>query len=131
MNQTQKTNRRVLILEDDASLSLLLRAILRSVDLDLECDWVATTERATEALTSGTPYSLIIADYSLQGATTGLDFYETAHRLWPNLPFLLMSAIRVDEFLGLLGSRKADYPPFIPKPLDIAKCRETISQLLR
>jgi DNA-binding NtrC family response regulator len=124
-------DKRILILEDDTSLKLLFTAILRSIDMDISFDWVSTPERATEALASPTHYDLVIADYSLSGNTTGLDVWETACRLRPGQPFLLMSVIAVDEFLKLLGNREREYPPFLPKPIDVVKCRTMISELLR
>lgn len=59
-------DRRVLLLARSDVTGFLIQALLRSIDLDIECDWVRTPEEADLALISGQRYDLVLAEFEIR-----------------------------------------------------------------
>ena len=132
--EKQITSKKALIMEDDLSLRTVLRRILLSIAPLIEIDWVTSAEAALprirgDLLSQKNTYDLIITDIFLEGAITGIDFWQTCQVLCPHTSILLMSSMPSDHFFKAIGEIKKP-PQFLSKPLHLAECRKVITKLL-
>ncbi len=124
----KSTRKSILIVEDDECMHAILGRIIRSIDPDLAYQWVTTAEEAIAELRQNN-HSLVLADVSLAGRASGLDLWESAHSAFPKLPFVMMSSMGVQTFLGLIGRKRAS-PAFLAKPFYPGECRQIIESML-
>lgn len=124
----KKRDRKVLVVEDDHCLKLVMTRVFNSIDQAIELDWTTSAEEARDAL-QGENYSLIVADFSLEGKSTGLDLWEICQEKYPDVPFVVISSMSVIEFYKLVGDNQIS-PPFLPKPFYIGECRQILKSLL-
>jgi two-component system, response regulator PdtaR len=110
MGRVQSKRRKVLIVEDDAELRLLMKMMLEESELDiLECD-SAEMALATMLL-RGQEVAMIFADIQLSGEMDGMDLAREVKIRWPHLVVILTS--------GKAGEHFDQLPPgveYIPKP---------------
>ncbi len=126
---------RVLIIEDDVSLTNLLTTVLEEISPNIQIDWATSGEEAESYLKRegeifGThPYDLVVADIFLEGEITGLDIWKLCDRKYPNTNILVTSSLPVERFVSCL---KNEYscPHYLPKPFTLSECKETISEFL-
>jgi DNA-binding NtrC family response regulator len=129
-----KVNARVLILEDDPGCEVLLRGLVHSVDPSAEIESYGTAEAAIlrlgeSAADESGPYSLIIADIFLTGATTGIEVLELCEENYPNIPFIITSGLGADRYLKAVGPNRI-VPPFLQKPFYPGECKQIIGSIL-
>ena len=110
MGRVQSKWRKVLIVEDDAELRLLMKMVLEESELDIiECD-SAEMALATMLL-RGQEVAMIFADIQLSGEMDGMDLAREVKIRWPHLVVILTS--------GKAGEHLDQLPPgveYIPKP---------------
>ena len=111
----------VLIVTKDPFGPWGLESILQ--ELHPRSHWVEATS-ASDALSilRGRPIGFVIADYVLTGPRTGLDLWQIARILAPDSRFLLMSDLRVDQYLDIV-SGFTDPPECIEKPVQREELR--------
>src|SRR5262249_4063992 len=118
MGRVQSKRRKVLIVEDDAELRLVMKMVLEESELDIiDCD-SAEMALATMLL-HGQEVAMIFADIQLSGEMDGMDLAREVKIRWPHLVVILTSG-KASEHLHHL-------PPgveYIPKPW---KAREFIT----
>ncbi len=117
---------RVLIVEDDRDLETLLSQVLRTISSSVEVDWATNVLDARCKLESKR-YDLVIADHTLEDDLSGFFLRCLCKRRWPDLPFVMISAMRADAFLKMSGSVPC---PFLSKPFTVQECREMICSAL-
>jgi DNA-binding NtrC family response regulator len=122
-------NAKVLVVEDDVDLKVILERILLKIDPALKYEWVTTAEEAAVELRRD-HYALVIADFTLEGKGTGIDLWELVQERYPHIPFMMMSALDVEMFFKLVG-RNRTCPIFLPKPFYSGECRQVIESLLQ
>jgi DNA-binding response OmpR family regulator len=133
--KSERSWKRVFVVEDDLSMSTLLDKALRQVDADAEIDWATSAEEAVFEMNAKTkaygrlPYDLIIIDVFLEGESTGLEFYELCKNQYPDIPVLVTSALPVGKFLNLTGHHDQKMP-FLQKPFSVRECKEAIEAQL-
>lgn len=126
---------RVLIIEDDISMTNLLVSVLEEAAPRTSIDWATSGEEAEFYLEKegeffGTsPYDLIIADIFLEGDVTGLDIWKLCERKYPDTNILVTSSLPVEKFVSCLKNEYA-CPLYLPKPFSINECKEAISEFL-
>lgn len=126
---------RILVIEDSRVLQTPLLRLLREVRPDSEVDWVTTADevvqmfRHREAPLNLRNYELVIADLTLPGTLTGLDFWEICRRAYPRIPFLIISGIGTEQFLALTSKLRSP-PSFLPKPFTLGDFRRAIESQL-
>ena len=124
----------VLVVEDDLSVSNLIERVLRGISPGLQLDWSTSAEEAMNFfnVASGSsapcPYDLVICDFYLEGPKTGLDFWYFFRNQYPEVPFVLMSSVDLDDFFE--ADESTEVPYFLKKPFDIGPCRIFFSRIL-
>lgn len=123
----------MLIVEDDLSHFMMIRQILEAVDEYVDVKWVRTGEEGTvalkEAAAAKAQFSLIIADHSLDGRTTGINLWEYCLTKYPKIAFLMVSSLPLAAFFKYVGPDRI-CPPYIEKPVRAGECRRLIEGLL-
>lgn len=119
-NQTKK----ILIIEDEGDICLLLNIILKENDIDL--DHVNTLAKAKEYLQRETP-SLLILDNCLPDGL-GLDFIDFIRQEYPSLKILMISGFHANEAKEVALHNGADI--FLEKPFTREEVFDAVHQLI-
>jgi CheY-like chemotaxis protein len=110
MGRVQSKRRKVLIVEDETELRLLMKTMLGESELDIiECQ-SAEAALATMLL-RGHDVAMIFADIHLSGEMDGIDLAREVKIRWPHLVVILTS--------GNAGEHLKQMPPgvdYMPKP---------------
>jgi DNA-binding NtrC family response regulator len=118
MGRVQSKRRKVLIVEDDAELRLLMKMVLEESELDIiDCD-SAEMALATMLL-RGQEVAMIFADIQLSGEMDGIGLAREVKIRWPHLVVILTSG-KASEHLDHLPAGVE----YIPKPW---KAREVLT----
>ena len=118
--------RRILIVDDDPDILLLLTRSLTLVGPDYQLE---VCQSGTEALTLGQirPFDLVISDYSMNDLN-GLQLASKLKERQPELKVILMSG---NGYAGLAQkTAEAGLNGFISKPFKLAKVFETVRAVL-
>src|SRR5690606_2104362 len=81
--------RRILVVEDDASVAELVIEMLR--ELGFEVERAASAEEAIELLDKGSRTDLVLSDMVMPGKFDGLGLAHVIAERWPSMPVILMS----------------------------------------
>ena len=102
---------RILLVEDDRELRLLLREVLEDAGYDVAV--YPTGETAVQALTQGVPADLVITDLIMPGMR-GHELLRAVRSLRPELNVVVMTAFgSIDSAIELVKAGAYDY---VPKP---------------
>lgn len=129
--------KKILVVEDDKNMTVLLGRALLDASNDIEIQWAASLEQAFTHLIQNAdinqkaPYDLIIADIFLEGKGTGLDLFKVLSRTHPHIPFLVISSIGPDEVDQALAGQNRDNVTYLRKPFLFGDCREKIKGILK
>lgn len=128
--------KKILVVEDDKNMTILLgKAILDTIS-DAEIDWAASLEKAVTQLIKSTdinqktPYDLIIADILLEGNGTGLDLVKVINGIYPKIPFLVISSLAYEKVGEILAKEKKENLTYLRKPFLFSQCKEKIKEIL-
>jgi CheY-like chemotaxis protein len=125
----KNTDFSVLVVEDDNFQSFILTQILKSIDPFVKVTHVYSAERAQLQLNNmDSAYSLIIADYGLLGKKTGLSLWRECQAAYPQMPFVMISALSLKSFRKMIGE-KEEQPLFLSKPFFAREFREVVKWL--
>lgn len=117
---------RVLIIEDEpdvrAALSLLLRQWLVTTEI------VATSDEALARLTAGAVFDVVLTDYRLGGAMTGLDLIAQIRRVTADPPALALITGDMDGALITMANQLG--LPILHKPVQPARLRALLNHLV-
>lgn len=128
--------KKILVVEDDKSMTVLLGKALLDTTGDAEIQWAASLEQAVNQLIQSTdiiqkaPYDLIIADIFLEGNGTGLDLFKVISRTYPKIPFLVISSLPYEHVKEALAQEGKENLTYLQKPFLFAKCKEKIKEIL-
>lgn len=128
--------KKILVVEDDKNMTVLLSRALEDICDDIEMSWAESLEQAVHKLVQHTdinhkmPYDLIIADIFLEGNGTGLDLYKVINRTYPDLPFLVISSLSYNYINEALVEEKIDNLIYLQKPFLFSQCKEKIKKYL-
>ena len=120
---------RVLLVEDDADLRVLLERILCADHACVKIDWAASAEAAMKIIESAIdistrpPFDLIVVDNFLEGTVSGLDFWRLCQVTFPRIPVVMTSSMSANKFFRSVGEGSIA-PPFLSKPFSLLECRE-------
>ena len=135
LHKSLEKTQRILLLEDDAQIKALFKAILKRAAPGVNIEWVTFAEDALGVLRSAAeegepcPYLLAIADVYLAGPTDGLQFWNEVKDLYPDLPIIVTSGMSSLEFWSRREVQVTS-PTFLEKPFYIKDCRELIQLLM-
>lgn len=149
----ETADNRVMIVEDDLALRPVITRAIEQIDTSIHVDWELSGEAALRHLEErgrgvepedidqkvthigkyrkAQPYRLIVADVFLDGAVTGIDFWNYCQREYPQIPVVVTSALPVGEFLHRMEKHNMQVPTFLSKPLSLKSFIDTIEPLLR
>ncbi|MEO7265108.1 MAG: response regulator [Ferruginibacter sp.] len=123
-NTTNSQTKKILIIEDEGDICLLLNLILKEDDIDL--DHVNTLSKAKEYLLTEQP-SLVILDNCLPDGL-GLDFIDFLRTEYPSLKILMISGFHATEAKEVALHNGADI--FLEKPFTKEQVFHAVHQLL-
>jgi DNA-binding NtrC family response regulator len=129
-------NKKILVVEDDKNITVLLGKAILEIANDSEIVWAASLENAIEQLIKNTditkknPYDLIIADIILEGPGTGLDLYKLMYGLYPKIPFLVISSLVYRKVSQVLEHQRKNNFYYLQKPFLYSACKVKIEKIL-
>lgn len=117
---------RVLIVEDDSDLRMLVERAVSALDPALTIDWAPGLADAIPLLNEqGEDYRLVLSDYLLDEHGSGFDLKNWCELNFPGLRFAMMSAYPIGpEAIHVLGCR------FLPKPFTLGDLRHFVRSAL-
>ncbi|MBC7458691.1 MAG: response regulator [Bdellovibrionaceae bacterium] len=128
--------KKILVVEDDTSMTVLLGKAILDIFSDAEIQWAASLEQAVTQLIQNTdigekvPYDLIIADIFLEGNGTGLDLWKVLGGTYPNIPFLMISSLSQDQVVAAVPEERRKSLVYLQKPFLFAQCKQSIKNIL-
>lgn len=128
--------KKILVVEDDKNMTVLLGRALLEASSDVEIQWAASLEQAFTHLIQNAdinqkiPYDLIIADIFLEGKGTGLDLFKVMSRTHPKVPFLVISSLSTGQVSEILEADKKENVMYLQKPFLFKACKEKIKGIL-
>lgn len=129
--------KRILVIEDDKNMTVLLGRALLDMNSDIEIHWAVSLEQAVKQLIQNTdieqkqPYDLVIADIFLEGNGTGLDFFKLMNETYPQIPFLVISSLAFDQVLDALeGGTDSGRLTYLRKPFLYNQCKDKVREIL-
>ncbi len=128
---------KVLVVEDDKNLTVLIGYALFEVMSDVEIDWAISFESAiSQIITKGVknkinPYDLIIVDIFLEGFGNGFDLIKVIHRIYPAVPFLIITSLSRDVVTENLSEMQTKNIIHLKKPFIYADCKAEISNIFK
>ncbi|MFP4344586.1 MAG: response regulator [Anaerolineales bacterium] len=122
--ETNVESRRVLIVDDEPNVTLVLANSLSKLNRDYI---VETTNSGTEALQmlQEHRYALVITDYKMP-EINGLDIALAIRKLSPGTQVVLMTAYGTEDLHEILGRVKLD--GYLDKPFTLAQVRAIVEQ---
>ena len=124
MPQTAKKIRKVLIIEDEGDICLLLNIMLKGKDIDLE--HVNSLAKATEYLQKERP-SLIMLDNKLPDGL-GMDFIQVIKKTYPEIKIVMISGFHPTLTKDIALTNGADI--YLEKPFTKDQVFESVDKLL-
>ncbi|MEO6406817.1 MAG: response regulator [Ferruginibacter sp.] len=124
-NNANKTSKKILIIEDEGDICLLLNLILKEDDIDI--DHVQNLSKAKAYLETGLP-QLVILDNRLPDGL-GLDFIEFLREKYPSLKILMISGYHASEAKDVALHNGADI--FLEKPFTKDQVFDAVHNLLK
>ncbi len=113
--------RRVLLVEDQDSVRLVLGGLLEQ--LGMKVDSVASADAALEILQASARPDLLLTDLMMPGRLNGHELTLLAREMYPGLPVLMISGYAEDS--GAEGETGVE---FLHKPFSLAELRGSIAQ---
>jgi len=131
----EKKDRKILIVEDEATEVLILKKIIHTMDKNITIDSFSSAEEALTHLdkinrTKGASlYDLLIIDIYLEGTVNGLDLMRVVEKNYSEIPIVITSSTSPYNFLKMLGE---DFicPPFLEKPFSFNRCKTLLESVL-
>lgn len=114
---------RVLLVEDEEEVRLVLSRVLRRMGLQVEA--VSSGAEGKMILDRGeVPIEILITDIMMPGTMNGLDLARYVRGSTPNLPIILMSGYN-DEKFNQRGD-ESDLGLFLTKPVESSQLRDAV-----
>lgn len=123
---TLSPKKRVLIVDDEESVTHILQRSLARLSPDLEV-WRANSGAQALELLNREGFDLLITDYFMSNVS-GLELTQTIRHRRPDIKIIWMTAYPSPEFADLLDGLAVDC--FLIKPFSIRILREIVCRLL-
>jgi two-component system chemotaxis response regulator CheY len=120
-------NLTILLIEDDESMRTLVGRMLARLKIKVVAK--EDGQRGLQVLEGAThPVDLIICDWNMPGMS-GMEVFEQARALRPDLPFLMLTG-RAD-LESVISAKKAGIAGYIVKPISLPELKTKLSFLAR
>jgi CheY-like chemotaxis protein len=118
----------ILIIEDDKFMNEIIQEVLIPEGYKTDCV-VSANEAVNIIKQNNGKYQLLILDYNLEDSngTTGLDVFETAKKINPDVKGILITAYTENAIVE--RSRKLGISKFINKPFLITDLIDSVNEL--
>lgn len=127
---------RILVVEDDPDMMILLRKAISAVLPEAEIFWAVSLEQALTKIIQNTtidepkPYELIVADIFLKGNGTGLDLWRVLCATYPKIPFMVISSLSEENVVAAVGESEKNNLIFLKKPFSVYECGQQINNII-
>jgi two-component system, NtrC family, nitrogen regulation response regulator GlnG len=116
------SNARVLIVEDDSSIGMVVRAALEAEGIDVE---VCETTSARDAALAANRYDVMLTDVVLKDRD-GISSLEGVIGEWPDMPIIVMSAQNTLD--TAVRASEINAFEYFPKPFDLNELVVAVKQ---
>lgn len=114
--------RRILVVEDDPSMTILLKNAITGANPEAQLSYATSLEQAFAKIlqysdiSNANPYDLIVADIFLEGHGTGLDLWKVLCGTYPDIPFLVISSVSEQDVRKAIGEENQEELIYLQKP---------------
>ncbi len=120
--------KRILIVDDDKSVRMLMHSGLKRVDTNWEIETASDGEEAlTQIQDTPTPFDLVITDLRMPGMQ-GLELIERLRAISPHTKVILLTAYGSDDVER--EAEKLDVQSYLSKPVPIPTIRKIVKDVL-
>lgn len=119
--KAQPSQPRVLVVEDDVLIRILLSEALREAGIMIV--EAANADEALSYIAAGEPFDLVFSDVRMPGSIDGVELARRLRRHSPSLPIILTSGNLGSAFAAELGM-------FLQKPYDIEQTVLLIASMI-
>ncbi len=126
MDRITKDPKRVLIVDDEPNVAVMLSASLENLGEGYVFETANSAPEALDKLEHN-HYTLLITDYSMPGMT-GLDLTQAVRRTSPETQIVLMTAYGTDRLRDTVG--RMDLDGYIDKPFAVEEIREIVKRVV-
>ena len=123
---TKHSPKRILIVDDEAEIRTALAQGLASMRQAVHIDQASNGSEGLIKAKTGS-YDLIITDYLMNGMS-GLELAEKIHKVTPNTPIMIMTAVGSLIIPQVAG--RSHFIAHLDKPLDIKKVCKMVEEVL-
>ena len=116
----EKNSRKVLVVDDESSITKLCRRIING--MDLSCDTAATAEEGLAAMKKN-GYSLVLLDLDLPGMS-GMEMLEKVRVLYPEIQVVIITGKATIE--NAVEAMKRGACDYVTKPFEIDELRKPV-----
>ncbi len=128
--------KKVLVVEDDKNITVLVGKALLELMKDVEINWAPSLEKAVAEIilhndvSQSKPYDLIIVDVFLEGNGTGFDLIKVIQRIYPTIPFLVISSLSHEFVKECMDEFIEKNIVYLKKPFLYSQCKEEVKNIL-
>lgn len=119
-------NKRVLIVDDEESILIVLKNSLTKLGPDYQVTTVTSAMVALDQI-AAQPFDLVVTDYSM-AQMDGLELVAAIRYARPELPIIMMTAYATDTLER--EARRLQLYRYLTKPLDINIFRRVVQEVL-
>lgn len=117
---------RILIIEDEPIWQAIISQNVKLVSGDqTQLRFVRNARQALDLLYHYPDFDLILADQRIEGEISGLEFWSICKSKFPQIPFIMVSGMRLDYF-NRLQNKGVNLPYLINKPFDEKHFRKVL-----
>ncbi|AGH95453.1 response regulator [Pseudobdellovibrio exovorus] len=135
MGNLDNHTRRILVVEDDPSMTIMLKSSIAGAAPDAKVCYASSIEQAlakilqSADISNDNPYDLIVADIFLEGHSTGLDLWKVISSTYPNLPFLVISSVSEQEVRKAVGEEDQSQLIYLQKPFSVKAFKDKVQSI--
>ena len=118
-------NRKVLVVDDEASVLITYRMILEQQGYQVVA---APSSKEAKVAIENEQFDMVLCDFSLEQQHTGFEVIDAARKRWPNVPSVLLTGYASME---TAEHARQNNITVLCKPIDISEFLNTTSALLR
>jgi len=121
------SKKRVLIVDDDNEILLMLDFALKKLGPDYDIITAEGSVQALEVVQNGPPFDVVVTDYVMK-EITGVDLARAVRRISPETPVILMTAYGTKRLRATTESLGFD--GYLDKPFTVQKIRGIVEQMI-
>lgn len=114
---------RILVVEDDTELCMLIKRLTESTDLPVEVVYATTVHEAVMWIDEHGHFDLVLADFMLADSRNGYELREICRERMPSTNFAMMSSMPI-------GAPGVEQDKFLRKPFTMGECQKFLEMQL-